>query len=383
MARVAKKAEAECEQSAVNSLVSLRDKLAKAAKGVHVSILSESDLADRNDWVETPGYDLNRIISGDMRKGLPWKTFWALVAPEASGKSSLMALIAAKARESRNSIVVIIDSEGAWSKEFVSRWGLDPSQIIYIYTPWIDEIKTVLANIIDGTDKNLIICLDSVGGIEKKKIQEDALKGDPKADQGTLQKELKPMYKMLANIVKTKDSIAIMSAHFYGNPGGYGTGEEVGGGKYLKLAVDGIISFKKAKLYNSAKEVIGNSLKVMCMKNRFYPPFNEATMEINFESGVNKYAGILQLAEECGLVDHTGNTFTYIANDGTEMKRVGENNAKKILEVYGEEIVDKLNEYIQKTGFSTINTEMQALLGDDIEEGVEEEISVVSEELTN
>lgn len=348
-----KQAESEGPVS-TNSLLSLRDRLSKAAKGVHVSIMSDSTLADRNEFVETPSYDLNRILSGDLRKGLPKKTWTLFVAPEHAGKSSFMALLAAKAKEKYQSQIIVIDTEGGWDKNFVKRWGLDAEEILYIYTPWIDEIKVVLANIIESEDENLIIILDSIGGIEKKKIKEDALKGDPKADQGTLQKELKPLYKMLANIVKTKDSIAMSAGHYYGNPSGYGDADQVAGGKYLKLAVDITVAFKKAKMFDDEKNVVGNRLTATTMKNRMYPPFHEATIEIDYTEGINKYAGLLPIALDAEIIEKTGNTYIYVDNTKAERKGVGEKQAySKIFSVYGEEIVDKINEYVKTTGFST------------------------------
>ena len=365
MARVAtskKKSESENPGDILPGagLKALRDRLSKAVKGVHISIMSDSKIAERNDYVETPSYDLNRILSGDLRKGIPKKTWTLFVAPEHAGKSSFIALIAAKAKQKYASKIIVIDTEGGWDTKFITRWGLDPEEVLYIYTPWIDEIKVILANLIEGEDENLIIILDSIGGIEKKKIKEDALKGDPKADQGTLQKELKPLYKMLANIVKTKDSIALSAGHYYGNPSGYGDADQIAGGKYLKLAVDITVAFKKAKLFDGDKNVIGNKLTATTMKNRMYPPFNEATIEIDFEHGINPYAGLMEIALEADILSNTGNTYIYIDSTGEERKAVGEKQVyTKLFGVYGEEIVDKITEYVKTTGFSTLNTLLQ------------------------
>lgn len=358
--KVVNEDEASEQPESTNMLLSLRDRLAKAAKGVHVSVMSDSKIAERNEFVETPSYDLNRILSGDLRKGLPKRTWTCFVAPEHAGKSSFMALIAAEARLKYNSQVIIIDTEGGWDKNFIKRWGLNPEEVLYIYTPWIDEIKVILANILAGKEENLIIVLDSIGGIEKKKIQEDALKGEPKADQGTLQKELKPLYKLLSNIVKTKDCIALNSAHYYGNPSGYGDADIVGGGKYLKLAVDIVVAIKKSKMLDKDKNVIGNKLTATTMKNRMYPPFNEATVEIDFQNGINKYAGLLEIAEEAEVIMHDGNTYSYVDDTGKEYKGVGEAQAySKLFSVHGEQIVNKINEYVKTTGFSTLNVELQ------------------------
>lgn len=289
-----------------------------------------------------------------------------------------MALLAAEGKKKFKSQVVVIDTEGGWDKKFVERWGLDANEILYIYTPWVDEIMVILSNLLDDESaQNMIIILDSIGGIEKKKLKEDALKGDPKADQGTLQKELKRMYKLLANIVKKKDSVALTAGHYYGNPSGYGDADQIGGGKYLRLAVDTTVAFKKSKLYDNNKNVIGNKLTATTMKNRIYPPFNEASIEINFKEGINKYAGLLDIAVEGNIISNSGFSYCYVNGDGKEIKAVGEKQAyNKIFANYGEEIVDKINDYIKESGFSTMNQELKAQV-----DLMEEQIAACESEL--
>ena len=93
-------------------LEDLKNKIQKNVKGCTVDVLSESKVANIEDYVPTPHYDLNRIISGDLFKGLPDKTLSLLVGPEASFKSSFMALTMANAQK-KGYTPVIIDTEGA------------------------------------------------------------------------------------------------------------------------------------------------------------------------------------------------------------------------------------------------------------------------------
>ncbi len=81
------------------SLDALKNKLQNAVKGAHVEVLSESTIATERTWFPTPSYDLNRILSGSLYKGLPSKSLTLLVAPEASFKSSFMCLCAARAQK--------------------------------------------------------------------------------------------------------------------------------------------------------------------------------------------------------------------------------------------------------------------------------------------
>jgi hypothetical protein len=105
-----------------------------------------------------------------------------------------------------------------------------------------------LAEIIDSGVTNLAISLDSIGALESKKVLEDARKGDIKADQGTLQKKIKRLLKLMVAVVKMQNSFGFMAGHYYGDPSGYGNSEKIGGGFYPKLASDVIVLLKKDKL---------------------------------------------------------------------------------------------------------------------------------------
>lgn len=361
MARKAKdEVELPDDGNSKNSLLRLKDVISKKSKGVHISIMAESDLAQRSENIMTPAYDLNRILTGSMWKGLFEKTWTLIVGPEHSFKSSFTALCLANAQK-KGYKVVIIDTEGAWDSNFISRWGLDPNEVLYVYTPWVDEVKVILAQILDSQEEKIAIALDSIGGLDKKKILNDALDGDPKADQGGLQKDLKPMYKLLLNIVKTKKSLAITTGHYYGTPGTYGDGDAIGGGKAAKLLPDIIISLKKSKIYDSEKHVVGNSLRAITLKNRIYPPFNEASVEIDFERGLNRFAGLADLAVEAKIISKGGaGWYTWINKEtGEEIKVQGDAKLHKLFEENEESFINELDEFISKTGFSTINEELK------------------------
>lgn len=74
MAKVAKVTNNGESEGSINLLQNLKSRLEKVVKGAHVSIMAQSNLADRSEFLSTPSYDLNRILSGDMRKGIPKKT---------------------------------------------------------------------------------------------------------------------------------------------------------------------------------------------------------------------------------------------------------------------------------------------------------------------
>lgn len=335
------------------SLEALRDKIAKKAKGTHVSVLSESEMATCKVNIPTPAYDLNRILSGSLFDGIPGRSFSLFVGPEASFKSSLACLFMANAQK-QGYTPVIIDTEGAWNEEFVTRWGLDPKKMLYVYTPFVDKACVTLGQIIDSGDTNLALTVDSIGAMEIYKLIDDSIDGDLKADQGTLQKTQKRMLKMLQFIANSQNSMVICTGHFYGSPSQYSNADEVGGGKYMKLAPQIIISLKKSKMFENGdkSKVVGNAVKAITLKNRFYPPFNEAVVEIDYRKGINPYAGMLDLAIEAGLAEQGGAWYTINGK-----KYQGAVNAQEGLE-QDKELLGKIDKWLENTGYSTVNENM-------------------------
>ena len=384
-------------------LLELRDKLQKSCKGVHVSLLSDSEIANVSEWLKTPFYDLNRTISGDLFKGLPEKTLTLVVGQEHTFKSSFACNSMAEAQK-QGYTCIILDTEGAWTKDFIKRWGVDPEKVLYIYTPWVDRVKVVLSQlIVSDEDKaakkdekkalklkkmgkkkvevveekievivnekeKYFIVLDSLGGLDKIKIVDDALEGTPKADQGTLQKEIKSMLKMLLNVVKSKDSIAVVTGHYYGNPSGYGDAAQVGGGFAAKLLPDIIIAFKKSKLM-LGDQIVGNDITAITLKNRHYPPFNESKVELDYLEGINPFAGIINLAVDADII-HKGGAGWYTVGDwrkeGKEIvggKKI--QGDKALLDYLSEDkeamqtLLETLNVWLKDTGFSSVNEEIK------------------------
>jgi RecA/RadA recombinase len=163
---------------------------------------------------------------------------------------------------------------------------------------------------------------------------------------------------MLA-ICKKQNSVALLSGHYYGSPNSYGSTEEIGGGKHVRLAPHIIISLKKAKLTEGSGKnikIIGNQIKAITLKNRFYPAFQECTINIDYRKGVDSYSGLQRLAMDAGYITQGGAWYT---NTVTGEKVQGES---KIGQLFDNDLLVKLDEYVQTTGYSSINKEMEETL---------------------
>jgi recombination protein RecA len=329
----------------------LKQSINKNVKGVHASVLAESEIATNRWWVETPAYDLNRILSGNLYKGLQSRNLVGIVGPEHTMKSSFMILCMVEAQKQGKDIV-IIDTEGAINSEFCERWGLDRESCFYVYTPFISEVRSVLAQIRSTGQENMMIGLDSVGGLDRLKQFKDAAEGEMKADQGLLQKEIRSMLKLYLNICIAQNSIGIATGHMYGTPSQYG-GDQVGGGKAMKLFPSILIKLKKEQLLDKDEKIVGSTIHASTLKNRLYPPFQTAQINLNYTDGVEPFAGILDLAVQAEIVTKKGSWYSY----GDERLGQGVANATEALGDF--DVLNSINTWLKNTGYSTKSVEIE------------------------
>lgn len=330
----------------------LQQGIKKNIKGVHASVLADSEIAGNRWWIKTPSFDLNRILSGSLFTGLQSRNLIGVIGPEHTMKSSFLVLCMVEAQKQGKNIV-IIDTEGGINTEFCTRWGLDLDNCGYVYTPFVSEVRSVLAQIRETGENNLMIGLDSVGGLDRLKQFKDAAEGEMKADQGLLQKEIRSMLKLFLNVCIAQNSIGITTGHMYGSPGGYG-GDQVGGGKAMKLFPSILIKLKKEQLLDKDDKIVGSTIHASTLKNRLYPPFQTAQVNLNYTDGVEPYAGILDLAVQSGIVIKKGSWYSF----GEEKLGQGAANATKALASF-KDILESINEWLKNTGYSTKSPEIE------------------------
>ena len=339
----------------------LQKKINEKVKGVHSSIMSESEIASKRFDIMTPCYDLNTILSGSLRHGIKSRNLMGIIGPEHTMKSSFMVLCMVNAQK-QGKKAIIIDTEGGCDNDFCKRWGLNTDELFYIYTPWVDEIMPILAQIKATGEKDLVIGLDSVGGIQRLKAYEDALSGDVKADQGLLQKDIKAMLKLYLNICIAQNSIGITTGHYYGDPNDKYHPEKIGGGNAMRLLPSILVTLRKYAIYKEGGEkrknqedpIIGNRIKATTIKNRGYPPFQDAMVMIDYTDGVRPFAGVLDLAIESGIVEANGSWYSYKG----ERLAQGKMNAMKALEDFPE-VINDIDKWLENTGYSSYNAQAE------------------------
>lgn len=334
----------------------LKKDINKNVEGVHASVMSQSEIAKDRFSISTPCKDLNRILSGSLDRGIRSRNLVAIVGPEHTMKTSFMVLCMVNAQKLGYK-PVIIDTEGGCDDEFCKRWGLDTDNLFYVYTPYISEVKSIIAQIKASGEEKLVIGLDSVGGLDRLKSYEDALGGEPKADQGLLQKEIRSTLKLFLNVCINQNSIGIATGHYYGKPSTVPMPDQIGGGKAMKLFPSIIISLKKEPLREIKNgPIIGNVITATTLKNRAYPPFQTSKVMIDYKDGVRPYAGIVDLGVDAELIEQNGSWYNY------KGERLGQGmlNATKALEEDGfDGLLKDIDGWLANTGYSSVSEEVQ------------------------
>jgi hypothetical protein len=72
---------------------------------------------------------------------------------------------------------------------------------------------------------------------------------------------------------------------------------------------------------NKISEVMGIRAGCKVMKTRYAKPFEGMQVKIPYETGMNPYSGLTDLAEKKGLLKKDGNRLMFVTSDGEIIKQ--------------------------------------------------------------
>lgn len=290
------------------------------------SILSENSLANVSDFIDTGNYSLNAIISGSVFGGIPIGRLCGFFGPPATGKTLIVNKIIANAQKTYGLRPVYFDSEQALDKLVATRLGCDSSKIKHAPVELIEECKTQILTTLTkcielGLKKKIIICIDSVGGLNTSKELNDSLEGKNAADMGLRAKQLKSMMNKLTFRAAKSETPIIFTNHIYDNPGDLYPSmikKQPGGlsplfiaSLLVQLSSTNIKSGDdKGEIGKLSDKISGLNLRAFVTKNRFVPPYLTTEMYLNFKTGLSRYSGLLDLAVKMGFIERSGASYT-------------------------------------------------------------------------
>jgi hypothetical protein len=150
---------------------------------------------------------------------------------------------------------------------------------------------------------------------------------------------VKGAFRMLTLKLGQANVPLIVTNHTYDVIGAYVPTKEMGGGSGLKYAASTIIYLSKGK-EKDGTEIIGNIIKAKTYKSRLSKENKSVQIRLYYdERGLDRYYGLLDLAEKYNVVKKVGNRYE-IGDKKVYAKEVYKNPEK----YFTDEMMQKLDE---------------------------------------
>jgi RecA/RadA recombinase len=209
----------------------------------------------------------------------------------------------------------------------------------------IQEFRTQAIKILDAyletEQKPMMIVLDSLGNLSTTKELQDTAAGAETRDM-TRAQIIKAAFRVLTLKLGRANVPLIVTNHTYDVIGAYMPTKEMGGGSGLKYAASSIIYLSKKK-DKEGTEVIGNIIHCKNQKSRLTIENKMIDVKLGYQSGIDRYYGLLEFGEKHGVFKRSGNRYEI---DGKQL--YGKSIYAEPEKYFGEPIMKQLEEAAKK-----------------------------------
>lgn len=307
-------------------LTKFRKTLTKSIDGLGVGF------NDPTDWVSTGNFALNYLISGDFHRGVPLGKVTVFAGESGAGKSFICSGNLIRNAQQQGIYVILIDSENALDEAWLRALDVDTSEdkLLKLNMAMIDDVaKTIVEfmkeyKTMEERPKVLFV-IDSLGMLLTPTDINQFEAGDLKGDMGRKPKALTALVRNCVNMFGNYNVGLVATNHTYASQDMFDPDDKISGGQGFIYASSIVVAMKKLKLKeddegNKISEVRGIRAACKIMKTRYAKPFESVQVKIPYETGMNPYSGLVDLAEAKGLLKKDGNRLSFTTNDGEIFK---------------------------------------------------------------
>ena len=308
------------------------------------------DGSDVGGYIDTGSYVFNALLSGSLFDGLPDNKITCLAGESATGKTYFsIGIVAQFLAANPEGVVLYFDTEQAVTSDMFTDRGVDPKRIAVFPVETVEDFRHQCLTIVDkvlATDeserKPMMIVLDSLGMLSTAKELNDVAEGKNTRDM-TRAQVIKGTFRVLTLKLGKAKIPMLMTNHTYDVVGAYVPTKELGGGSGLKYAASTIVTLSKKK-DKQDDEVVGNLITCKLYKSRLTKENKIVQVQLNFDSGLNRYYGLVDLALDCGIFKK--NSTKIELPDGTKVfeKHINEEPQK----YFTDEILKQIDEKVQE-----------------------------------
>jgi recombination protein RecA len=294
------------------------------------TFLSESSMSRVDTWIDTGSYVLNGIMSGKLREGgVPMGRVTMLYGESQTGKSLFIQKILANAQK-KGLIAVIFDTENAIDAESAERLGLDTTKVKYVPVFNIEQCRNSIHKFLTAVKENnlegkFIIAIDSLGNLQSSMENARIEKDSTSVDMGTRARAIKSLMQTCTQLAAITKTGIVITNHIYDNPGDMHPSliKTMSGGKSVvympslsvqlsrKPVKEDEIKSETGSIAALQKNYVGILLRALISKNRFIKQYLQGEIYLSFNTGVDKYYGLLELAVGLNVLQQTGSTYMF------------------------------------------------------------------------
>jgi RecA/RadA recombinase len=316
------------------------------------SIVEEGlDGSDVTGFTDTGSMMFNALLSGSLYGGMANNKIIALAGEAATGKTYFtIGVLSRFLADNPEGVVLYFDTEQAVTSDMFKSRGVDPSRVAVFPVATIEEFRHQAITIVDsylaedeGKRKPMMIVLDSLGMLSTSKEISDTAEGKETRDM-TRAQVIKATFRVLTLKLGKARIPMIMTNHTYSVVGSYVPTTEMGGGTGLKYAASTIVYLSKKKDKDGEGDVVGNIINCKLYKSRFTKENKSVGVKLNYDTGLDRYYGLVDLALESGVFTKTTTRITLPDGSSAFEKNIYENPEK----YFTKEVLEKLEKAANK-----------------------------------
>jgi recombination protein RecA len=237
--------------------------------------------------------------------GFPCGRMVEIYGPESSGKTTLALHAIAEAQRS-GGVALLIDAEYALDVNYAKNLGVDVDNLLISQPDTMEDALEILDTAVRSCDASIIV-LDSVAALSPE-AEINGEMGD--SHMGLHARLMSQATRKLKGIISKSNTCVIFLNQIrmkigvvFGNP------ETVPGGQALKFYSSIRIDIRRSTAIKSGDNIVGNNVKIKCVKNKLAPPFKAIEMEINYGTGFNKYTDKFNSMVKSGEITKSGSWY--------------------------------------------------------------------------
>jgi RecA/RadA recombinase len=290
---------------------------------------------DPTDWISTGNFALNYLISGDFNKGVPLGKVTVFAGESGAGKSYFCSGNIIKNAQAQGIFVILVDSENALDESWMQALGVDtsPDKLLKLSMAMIDDVAKTIATFMsdykalpEGERPKILFVIDSLGMLLTPTDVNQFEAGEMKGDLGRKPKALTALVRNCVNMFGSYNVGMVCTNHTYASQDMFDPDDKISGGQGFIYASSIVVAMKKLKLKededgNKISDVMGIRAACKVMKTRYAKPFEGVKVKIPYETGMNPYSGLVDLAEKRNLLKKDGNRLAFTTPDGEVIKQ--------------------------------------------------------------